>query len=285
MSYSAAVVEKIDVGDATLALRRFGSGPALLMVHGFPLHGTTWRRVLPALSSRHTCYVVDLAGLGDSEWTGATDFSWQGHARRLKVLMDRVPVRRYGAIAQNTGATIARCLALVDGARVERLVLINTEIPGHRPPWIPLYQWLMRLVPGAPLLFRQLLRSNAFVRSGMGFGGCFHDLERIEGEFREQFITPYVESARKTDGMARYLTGLTWETVDGLRHRHAELRMPVLLVWGEDDPTFPIALARKMAEQFPDCRGLVAIPRAKLLPHEERPELVAEAVVPFLGGR
>jgi pimeloyl-ACP methyl ester carboxylesterase len=199
--------------------------------------------------------------------------------------MDRVGVQRYSTVAQDTGGTIARCLALLDGARVDRLVLINTEIPDHRPPWIQLYQWQMRLIPGAPLFFRQLLRSNAFVRSGMGFGGCFHDLALIEGEFREQFITPYIESARRTDGMARYLAGLHWSTVDGLRQRHAELGMPVMLVWGEDDPTFPIALARKMAEQFPDSRGLVAIPRAKLLPHEERPELVAEAVAPFLDGR
>jgi pimeloyl-ACP methyl ester carboxylesterase len=225
---------------------------------------------------------VDLAGLGDSEWTGATDFSWEGHARRLAVLMKHAGVERFGAIAQDTGATIARCLALRNDARVDRLVLINTEIPGHRPPWIPLYQWLMRLVPGAPLLFRQLLRSDAFVRSGMGFGGCFCDLSLIEGEFREHFITPYVESAERTDGMARYLTGLYWDTVDRLLQRHAGLRMPVLLVWGKHDPTFPMALARKMAEQIPDCRGLVAIPRAKLLPHEERPDLVAEAVAPFL---
>jgi len=284
VNYRATEVETIDTGDATLALRRFGAGPALLLVHGFPLHGYTWRRVLPALSQHHTCYVVDLAGMGDSQWTAATDFSWEGHARRLKVLIDRIGVQRYGALAQDTGGTIARCLALVDGARLDRLALINTEIPGHRPPWIPLYQWLMRAIPGAPLFFRQLLRSGAFVRSGMGFGGCFYDLALIEGEFREQFITPYIESARRTDGMARYLTGLYWDSVDALRQRHAELRMPVLLVWGEDDPTFPIALAREMAEQFADCRGLIAIPRAKLLPHEERPEAVAEAVVSFLDG-
>jgi pimeloyl-ACP methyl ester carboxylesterase len=56
----------------------------------------------------------------------------------------------------------------------------------------------------------------------------------------------------------------------------------VLLVWGEDDPTFPIARARAMAGQFRDCRGLVAVPRARLLLHEERPEAVAAAALPFL---
>lgn len=284
LDYAAAPVEKIDTGDAVLALRRFGSGPALLLVHGFPLHGYTWRQVLPALAQQHTCYVADLAGMGDSEWSGATDFGFEGHARRLQRLADRLGLQRYSVMAQDTGATMARCLALMDGARVERLVLINTEIPGHRPPWIPLYQWQMRWMPGAEALFRILLRSPWFLRSGMGFGGCFTDMSLIEGDFHDQFIRPFLESARRTDGMKRYLAGLYWDPVDALRERHAELRMPVLLLWGEDDPTFPTPLAREMTKQIPDCR-FVAIPGAKLLVHEERPREVTQVALPFLAGR
>ncbi|HUP92690.1 MAG TPA: alpha/beta hydrolase [Solimonas sp.] len=282
--YLAAPIERIDTGDATLALRRFGSGPALVLVHGFPLHGYTWRNVLPELSKHFTCYLPDLAGKGDSGWSAATEFTWAGHARRLKALLDHAGVQRYSLVAQDTGATIARRLALDDATRVDRLALINTEMPGHRPPWIRLYQWQMRLVPGAQYVFRQLMRSDTFLRSGMGFGGCFHDLSLIEGDFRAHFVTPYVESAHRTSGMARYLMGLHWDFVDSLRQHHAELKVPVLLVWGEDDPTFPVALARQMASQFPDCRGLVAIPKAKLLPHEERPAEVAQALRGFLSG-
>src|SRR5205823_5174972 len=139
---------------------------------------------------------------------------------------------------------------LVDAQRVKRLALINTEIPGHRPPWIQLYQFLMR-VPGAPLIFRQLLRSDLFLRSGMGFGGCFCNLDLINGDFRDRFVTPYVRSAQKTAGMGRYLVGLQWKVVDELAQRHAELRMPVLLVWGQEDPTFPIDRAREMVAQLP----------------------------------
>lgn len=281
-AYDAAAVENVDTGDATLPLRRFGSGPALLLVHGFPLHGYTWRRVLPALAQRYTCYVPDLAGMGGSQWNEATDFTWQGHARRLQRLMERAGATHYGLVGQDTGASFARCLALIDAERVDKLVIINSEIPGHRPPWIPLYQWLMRHLPGAPLAFRLLLRSSTFVRSGMGFGGCFKDRTLIEGEFREHFIEPYIRSARSTDGMARYLRGLYWDTVDAFRQDHAQMRMPVLLVWGDEDPTFPLPLAQQMAGQFPDCRGVVRIAGAKLLVHEERPQQVAEAVLAFL---
>lgn len=280
-TYRAAPVEMVDAGDAVLALRRFGSGPALLLVHGFPLHGYTWRKVLPALSQRYTCLVVDQAGMGDSTWSGATDFSWQGHAHRLRLLADRLGLERYNVLAHDTGGSIARYLALEDAVRVQRLILINTEMPGHRPPWIRPYQWLARHVPGTAPLFRILLGWRWFLRSPMGFGGCFCDLQLIEGGFREQFVGRYIESAPATAGMLRYLAGFYWDSVDALRQRHAELRMPVLLLWGEDDPTFPAPLAREMAGQFADCR-YVGVSGAKLLLHEERPQRVTREVLDFL---
>jgi pimeloyl-ACP methyl ester carboxylesterase len=58
--------QRIDTPGARLPVRRFGSGPALLLVHGFPLSGFTWRKVLPELSRRYTCYVPDLRGMGES---------------------------------------------------------------------------------------------------------------------------------------------------------------------------------------------------------------------------
>jgi pimeloyl-ACP methyl ester carboxylesterase len=273
--------QDVDLGTARLPCRRFGSGPALLLVHGFPLSGFTWRRVLPELSKHYTCYVPDLPGMGESQWTDATDFSFPGQGRTLKALVDRLGLERYSVLAQDTGGTFARCLALEDGARIEKLALINTEIPQHRPPWIPLYQLLMR-VPGTLAAFSLLLRSRAFLRSPMGFGGCFGDLGLIEGDFHEHVVEPLLRSPSRRDGMRRYLIGAKWEPVDALERDHARIAMPVRLIWGADDPTFPVELARAMVEQLPDAR-LVEIPGARLLVHEEKPAEVARAVVEFLG--
>jgi len=273
--------ETVDVGTARLAVRRFGSGPPLLLVHGFPLSGFTWRKLLPELSRRYTCYAPDLPGMGESEWTAATDFSFPGQGRTLKALVDRLGLERYSVLGQDTGGTFARCLALIDGARVARLALINTEMPHHRPPWIPLYQFLMRL-PGTLPAFKLLLQSGAFLRSGMGFGGCFNDLSLIEGDFHRQVIEPLVRSPLRRDGMRRYLLGATWEPVDALAQDHARLAMPVRLIWGADDPTFPVASARQMVRQFPDAH-MVEISGGRLLVHEEKPADVTGAVIEFLG--
>jgi pimeloyl-ACP methyl ester carboxylesterase len=136
-------------------------------------------------------------------------------------------------------------------------------------------------VPGAVTGFAVLLRSRTFLRSGMGFGGCFSDLGLLDGEFHEQVVQPLLASPRRMDGMARYLRGLAWGPVDALEQAHARLAMPVELIWGADDPTFPIAQARRMVKQFPDAR-LVEIPGARLLVHEEKPADVARAVLTFL---
>ena len=276
-----APAQKIDTGTARIPCRRFGTGPPLLLVHGFPLSGFTWRKVLPDLSQRYTCYVPDLPGMGESDWTDQTDFSFPGQGRTLRVLRERLGLERYSVLAQDTGGTFARYLALEDEGRVEKLVLINTEMPLHRPPWIPLYQLLMRL-PGVLTVFRSLLRSTLFLRSPMGFGGCFNDLRLLDGDFHEHFVAGLLHSPRRMDGMRRYLRGATWGPVDALERDHARLTMPVELLWGGDDPTFPVELARKMVTQFPDAR-LVEIPGARLLVHEEKPAEVARQTLAFLG--
>jgi pimeloyl-ACP methyl ester carboxylesterase len=279
--YLDAEPRLIDTGTARLPCRRYGSGPNLLLVHGFPLSGFTWRNVLPDLAARFTCWVPDLPGMGDSEWTDATDFGFPGQGRTLKALVDALGLERYGILAQDTGGTFARYLALADPGRVEKLILVNTEMPGHRPPWIPLYQFLMH-VPGSLATFSLLLRSRTFLRSGMGFGGCFTDLGLIDGEFDEHVIQPLRRSWRRMEGLSAYLRGAVWGPVDALADEHRQLVMPVELVWGADDPTFPVGLARQMVGQFPDAR-MVEIPGARLLVHEEKPAEVVRAVLSFLG--
>jgi len=280
--YRAARVERLEIDDATIALREFGSGPPLLLVHGFPVHGATWRFLLPALAERFRCLVVDLPGLGDSDWTPATTFGFGAQAYRLRLLAQKIGLDRFAVLAQDTGATIARLLALAAPERVARLVLLNTEIPGHRPPWIPLYQRLGRL-PGTAAVFGRLLRSRAFLRSGMGFREFYTDRSLLDAPGRlDPYVDPLLASARRMDGMIRYLRGPEWPDVDALRRRHAEIRVPVLLLWGEDDRTFPVALAEPMARQFGGPTRFVRLPRTSLMPHEERPAAVLAELVPFL---
>jgi pimeloyl-ACP methyl ester carboxylesterase len=226
--------------------------------------------------------VVDLPGAGESVWSRRTDFRFAAQARLLSDLMNHLHFREYAVLGQDTGGSVARHLALAAPDQVRKLILINTEIPNHRPTWVPIFLALLA-VPGSILAFQRLLRLRAFRHGAAGFGGSFCDKRLIEGEFRELFIDPLIREHRRGVGYARYLKSVDWAENDAFATLHGQIACPVSLIWGELDPTFPCALARAMAGQFPNRARFEVIDKTKLLPHEERPEAVVAAVRAFLG--
>jgi len=272
----------VPVGTASVHWRRDGQGPAIVFLHGFPLSGRTWDAVIERLRDRFTCHALDLIGLGASHGA-ATDHSSPGQARAFAAALDRLGVGTYALVGNDTGGWLARELALLDGRRVSRLVLTNTEIPGHRPPWIPTYQALAHL-PGAGTILRQVLKSRTFRRSPLAFGGCFHDLTRLDGEFHERFVEPLVTSKARIDGAMEFLRRMKFTRLDEFRALHGRLAMPTLFVWGADDPTFPEPGAREMARQFPNVAGFHSVRDAKLFVYEEHPAQVAGLIGQFLAG-
>jgi len=116
--------------------------------------------------------------------------------------------------------------------------------------------------------------SRAFLHSAAGFGGSFVDTQLIDGEFRTHFIEPLTRSRRRVLGYGRFLSGLAWGKVDALAAKHEAIRSQVLLLWGEADPTFPVAQGRRLAAQLPTRIDFRTIAGAKLFPQEEKPSEV-----------
>ncbi|HEU0302235.1 MAG TPA: alpha/beta hydrolase [Longimicrobium sp.] len=271
-----------EVDGVRVAYRRFGSGPPMVLLHGWPVSGFTFRRLLPLLEPHFDCIVPDLPGAGDTPWEGVQDFSIEARSRLAARFGEVLGLDRYFLLAHDTGATLARYVAWWHPERIRALVVMNTEAPHHRPAWIPLYQRTMAL-PGGEAGFRASLMSRIFTRSRMSFGGCFCDVELVEGDFREHTIDPLVKSSRALHGQVLILRGINWEAVDRLEEIHPQLRVPTLVVWGTDDPYFPMEEGRKVAAQIPGAR-LVEIPGTRLLLHEEKPGEIARAVLDFTEG-
>jgi pimeloyl-ACP methyl ester carboxylesterase len=269
------------VGAASVRWRRHGRGPAVVFLHGFPLSGRTWDPVVAHLHDRFTCYALDLIGLGESRSSAAADYSSPGQALAFQALLSQLHVDSYALVGNDTGGWIARELALIDTPRVFRLVLTNTEIPFHRPPWIPTYQVLAH-VPGYGALIQQVLKWRAFRRSPLAFGGCFYDLSHLDGDFHERFVEPLLTSSGRIDGAMAFLRRMKFTRLDAFGTLHQRLTMPTLFIWGANDPTFPEPRAREMLGQFPDVAGFHAVRNAKLFVYEEHPEEVAGLIERFL---
>ena len=275
-------IQHHEIDDATFAVREFGHGPPLLFIHGYPLHGYTWRKLVAGLDKDYTCIVVDLPGLGDSDWTAKTDFSFTAQAKRLSGLMEKLDLQDCAVIAHDTGATIARMLTLQAQERISKLAIINTEIPHHRPPWIQFYQFCTKLPLHKPI-FRFLLSQNWFIKTPMGLNQLYSNKEMLdEPANTEPYLKPLLNSPRRLEGMLGYLKGIDWDAVDSMAREHKNIQADVLFLWGEDDKTFPVELAEPMVKQFNGNCESHRIANASLLPHEEQPQMVLQSLRPFL---
>ncbi|MEM9135050.1 MAG: alpha/beta hydrolase [Actinomycetota bacterium] len=272
----------IDVGAGEAAYRTVGSGPDVLFVHGFPVSGATFRRLLPHLADHVRCHVIDLPGAGDSRFDDDTVISLDQHIVSVRRVVDELGLDDVAVVGHDSGGMIARH-ALAGDDRVRSWGLINTEQP-QGLNWRFKSFLAVRNSPGLGSILgwisgRPLLRRNKFV-----FGDAFADKSLLEGEFDEFFLQPLATIPARRRAAAGLLKTFDTGWVGRLGEAHRRMDEPVKLVWGAKDPFFPVQRAREMVDTFPDA-SITVIDDAGLFSHEERPAEVAAALLPTLLGK
>jgi pimeloyl-ACP methyl ester carboxylesterase len=102
-----------------------GSGPALLLLHGFPEHWREWRLVMPALvEAGYTVIAPDLRGFGDSD-KPLDGYDALNVAEDVYQLVSRLGYERLGVVGHDVGASIAYAFAAAHQDRVRALVLME----------------------------------------------------------------------------------------------------------------------------------------------------------------
>lgn len=275
-------VQRIKVDGIELAFREAGSGEPLLLVHGWPLSSLTWRKVVPALAEGWRCIAPDLAGAGESLGPVASGLGLGAQAQRLAGLLDALGVERATVIGHDSGGSVARSFAVLHPERVARLVLADTEVPGHRPLFVVTLKLTTRL-PGGTALIRRVLRTEALAKSPLGFALCFGDLGRFDfGEFFETLVAPTVRSEEAVRGTLRFLREFDFREVDALEDRYTSLAMPKCVIWGGRDLIFPEKQGRRLFEMLPEPKRFERVPDAGLFVHEEQPDEWVRIVRSFL---
>jgi haloalkane dehalogenase len=271
----------IEVGGAQIAHRRVGSGPDVLFVHGWPVSGATFRKLLPHLVDHVTCHVVDLPGVGSSRYSADSPLSLDLHIAGVRRVIDELGLTDVAVVGHDSGGMIARHAVAGDG-RVRSMGLIDTEQP-QGTGWRFNMFLAARHMPGLGAGLGRVagmprLRSNGFV-----LGDAFVDRSLLDGEFDEFFLKPLHTDRAARVASVKLLRSFNSGYVKALADLQRKIDVPVQLVWGEHDKFFPVAGAREMVGTFADAQ-LTVVPNAGLFAHEERPTEVAAALLPVLLG-
>ncbi|KUM26916.1 alpha/beta hydrolase [Mesorhizobium loti] len=120
---------EIETGEARIFIRRAGSGPALLLLHGFPETHLMWRDVAPELTDRFTVVCADLRGYGKSSCPPSgpdhAPYAKRAMAADLVALMAKLGFSRFMVARHDRGGRVAYRLALDHADSIEKLAVLD----------------------------------------------------------------------------------------------------------------------------------------------------------------
>jgi haloacetate dehalogenase len=120
---------EIQTGETTIFVRFCGSGPPLLLLHGFPQTHLMWHRVAPQLARNFTVVCADLRGYGRSGCPVSTPdhapYAKRAMAQDMVTMMERLGFRRFSVAGHDRGARVAYRLALDHPNHVERVAVLD----------------------------------------------------------------------------------------------------------------------------------------------------------------
>src|SRR5690242_3352574 len=116
----------------TIHVRSGGSGPAVVLLHGYGETGDMWAPMAADLARDHTVIVPDLRGLGLSA-KPAGGFDKKTQAGDVAGVLDALKVQRVMLVTHDIGNMVGFAFAALNRDRVTRFVLIDAPVPGIGP--------------------------------------------------------------------------------------------------------------------------------------------------------
>ena len=250
----------VEVGPTAYRPGVAGSGPAVLLLHGFPQTHYCWHAVAPALADRNTVVVCDLKGYGESRSAPGGPLG-EGYDKRtmaaeLREVMARLGHARFSVVGHDRGGRVAYRMALDHPDAVERLAVLNI---------VPTVDQFERMAAEAALDYFPwylLAQPAPFA-------------ERVVSASAEYVVRHLLESWAATPGAItpeaadRYARAFTAEAISGIcaefraafhldramdaadREAGARIGCPVLVHWGAEEGSMsdgPLLVWRRWAD-------------------------------------
>lgn len=283
---------RVATQDGTVFLQRAGSGPAVLLLHGFPETHHAWHLVAPVLAERFAVVVADLPGYGES--TVGTDvnesLSKRRMARMLADALRSIGLESWSVAGHDRGGRVAYRMALDTPALVERLAVLDIvptlDMASHCSYELAtnLVNWFLLAQP-APFPEQLIAASgdlyiNTILDSWLGPDGALDPVARAA--YVRAFQNPNVVHTICEEYRAGSTDDIAHDRAD--RDAGRTISCPVLALWSAEDLTArffdPLSTWRKWAT---DVRGR-EVPAGHFL-MEEAPEIVIRELTSFLNSR
>jgi pimeloyl-ACP methyl ester carboxylesterase len=256
-----------------------GAGPPVVFLHGLLVDGRVWRKVTPLLDEDHRSIVPTLPlGSHRIALRPDADVTPAGVAALVGDLIAALHLTDVTLVGNDTGGAISQLVALDHGERVGRLVLTNCDCFDIFPPkeFAPLVQ--AAKVPGALYAAMQPMRSATARRLPMAYGALAHDLP---DELTRDWVDPFLDDGDVRADAVRFLRAMDKAVTLDAAARLPTLRIPSLVVWGQDDRFFAPEIGERLAAALPSAR-LEPIPGARTLVPEDAPEALADLIRGFV---
>jgi len=271
-------IHTVLVHDQRIAYLDVGAGPPVILIHGFGGSMWQWEQQQHTLSQHFRVLTLDLPGAGLSD-KPEIDYRPDQMLDFFVGFMDAVNIPQATLVGNSMGAGLAIGMALAHPTRVAKLVLID-GLPQH----------VMEKLTSPSV--RRAIETSApswLVSFGnMLFGGLMTESVLREIVHDQALLTPAViersNRNRQRPGLVNPLMTVRenlplWES--GFATRVGEITHPTLVIWGEEDRVFPIAVGDELHQTIKGSR-FIRIPKAGHIPQWERPDLVNQELITFI---
>jgi pimeloyl-ACP methyl ester carboxylesterase len=284
----------LELGDLHVHELRGGRGTPVLFIHGLGSSGyMEWRFNLEPAAASHRVFAPDLPGYGRTA-KPRVSYTIGYFARFVADYMQERGLRNAAVVGASLGGRIALEVALESPQLVRRLVLVNALGLGRPKPQPAQLAYGLVTMPRVGEAVMRFTRSalrwappRTIRRVAGRFAGSSSDLEKVMDDsylenLRELYATDdfhnaYLSTVRSLIHPRALLGGQHDVTA-----RLHELKIPVQLIWGANDPLFPLEHATRAHGLIHDSR-LTVIEGAGHTPQAERPEEFNRVLHDFLG--
>ncbi|HYM62286.1 MAG TPA: alpha/beta hydrolase [Thermoanaerobaculia bacterium] len=275
----------VEAGDVSLHLVEAGSGPVVILIHGFPEFWYSWRHQIPALvDAGFRVIAPDLRGYNTSgKPHGVEAYKISAVAQDIASLAAQIGEVPCAIVAHDWGGVVAWFLAMLHPQVVRKLVILNAPHP------VPFARELRRREQKIRSSYQLLFQPPRLPEIGMRlfrFAMLRWTLRRAArrpDNFDPAEMEIYLDAWRQQGaltGMANYYRAVRRYRRE-LRAVIRPIEIPAMLIWGEKDPIFTRATTENFSEYVPNLR-IERIAEAGHFVQSDAPEKVNALLKAFL---